>query len=103
MEDAAAVCKVASAGSAVSSASNGRFCHGVFFESAMGPVRWRKWLKVLALHAQDPIWAPVLILAAPLSFQLSACSWESSRGRPKALGPCTRMGNPEEAPGFGPA
>ena len=23
----------------------------------VGPARWRKWLKVLALHARDPIWA----------------------------------------------
>ena len=38
-----------------------------------GPARWRKWLKVLTLHARDPIWAPVLIPAAPLPFQLPAC------------------------------
>ena len=30
-------------------------------------------VKVLALHAQDPIWAPVLIPAAPLPIQLPAC------------------------------
>ena len=30
-------------------------------------------VKVLALHARDPIWAPVLIPAAPLPFQLPAC------------------------------
>ena len=29
--------------------------------------------KFLALHARDPIWAPVLIPAAPLPFQLPAC------------------------------
>ena len=39
---------------------------------------WRAWrdgavIKVLTLHTQDPIWAPVLILAAPLPFQLPAC------------------------------
>ena len=28
-------------------------------------------------------------------------AWDSSRGQPKALGPCTRVGDPEEAPGFG--
>ena len=28
---------------------------------------------VLALHARDPIWAPVLVPAAPLPFQLPAC------------------------------
>ena len=30
-------------------------------------------VKVLALHARDPIWAPVLIPAAPLPIQLPAC------------------------------
>ena len=30
-------------------------------------------VKVLALHARDPIWAPVLIPAALLPFQLPAC------------------------------
>ena len=30
-------------------------------------------------------------------------AWESSGGRPKALGTCTHVGDPEEAPGFGPA
>ena len=30
-------------------------------------------VKVLALHARDPIWAPVLISAAPLPIQLPAC------------------------------
>ena len=41
----------------------------------------------------------VYILAVPLSIQLPACGLESSQGRPKALGPCTRMGDLEEAPG----
>ena len=39
------------------------------------------------------------IPAAPLPFQLPAVARESSRGWPRALGPCTRMGYPEEAPG----
>ena len=26
-------------------------------------------------------------------------AWESNQGRPKALGPCTRVGDPEEDPG----
>ena len=51
-------------------------------------------VKVLALHARDPIWAPVLIPAAPLPFQLPACGlgkqWKTAqsfgtlhpRGRP---------------------
>ena len=30
-------------------------------------------VKVLTLHAQDPIWAPVLIPAVPLPIQLPAC------------------------------
>ena len=30
-------------------------------------------VKVLALHTRDPIWAPVLIPAAPLPIQLLAC------------------------------
>ena len=33
-----------------------------------------------------------------LPIQLPACGPESSGGRPKALGPCTRVGDPE-APG----
>ena len=40
---------------------------------------------------------------SPASLQLPAVAWESSRGQPKALGPCTRVGDPEEAPGFGSA
>ena len=39
----------------------------------LGPALWRKWLKVLALHARYPMWALVLIPAAPLPFQLPAC------------------------------
>ena len=38
-----------------------------------GLAQWRKWLKVLALYARDPIWALVLIPATPLPFQLPAC------------------------------
>ena len=26
-------------------------------------------------------------------------AWESSRGQPNALGPCTHVGDPEETPG----
>ena len=39
MEDPAAVCEVASAGSAVSNASNGMFCHDVVFGSALVDMR----------------------------------------------------------------
>ena len=67
----------------------------------LGPARWSKWLKVLALHARDPIWAPVLIPAAPLPFQLPACGPGQQSRTAQALGPCTRLGDPEEAPGFG--
>ena len=37
-------------------------------------------------------------LAAPLLIQLSAMTWESSRRWPKCLGPCTHVGELEEAP-----
>ena len=41
------------------------------------------------------------IPAAPLPFQLPLpVARESSQGRPKALATCTRVGDPEEAPGF---
>ena len=57
-------------------------------------------VKVLTLHARDPIWA--LVLSQQPHFPSSSLSVarESSQGQPKALGPCTHMGNPEEAPGF---
>ena len=46
------------------------------------------------------MWAPVqVVLAAPLPIQLSAMAWESSRGWSKSLGPCTHVGDQEEAPG----
>ena len=38
----------------------------------MGAQRGGAVVKVLALHTRDPIWVPVLILAAPLPFQLPA-------------------------------
>ena len=52
-------------------------------------------VKDLTLHARDPMWAPVLVLAAPLPIQLPACGpgWQSRtaqsfgtlhlRGRPR--------------------
>ena len=58
-------------------------------------------VKVLALHARDPIWALLLIPAAQLPIQLPACCTVRQSGRPKALGPCTRMGDPEESLAFG--
>ena len=64
---------------------------------------WRSGtvVKVLALHARDPIWAPVLFWQPRFPSSSLPVAWESSQGRPKALGTCTRMGDPEEAPGFG--
>ena len=58
-------------------------------------------VKVLALHARDPIWAPVLSQQPHFASSSLPVARESSRGRPKALGPCTHVGDPEEAPGFG--
>ena len=42
-------------------------------ETAIRARRSGAVVKVLTLHAQDPIWVPVLIPAAPLPFQLPAC------------------------------
>ena len=58
-------------------------------------------VKVLTLHTQDPIWAPVLSQQPCFPSSSLPVAQESSRGWPKALGPCTRFGDPEEAPGFG--
>ena len=41
--------------------------------SYVGPGAVVQVVKVLTLHARDPIWVPVLILAAPLPIQLPAC------------------------------
>ena len=68
-----------------------------------GPGKVAQVVKVLALHAQDPIWAPVLSRQPRFPSSSLPVARESSRGRPKALGPCTRVGDPEESPGFGPA
>ena len=54
-------------------------------------------VKVLALHACDPIWVPVLIPEAPLPIQLPACG--PGKQLRTAQGPGIRMGDPEEAPG----
>ena len=58
--------------------------------------------KVFICNVQDPIWSPVLIPEVLLPIQLPACG---SLEQPKALGLCTRLGDPEEllAPGFGSA
>ena len=62
-----------------------------------GPARWRKWLKVLALQARDPIWAPVLIPAAPLPFQLPACGPGKQQRTAQSLGTLHLCGRPERS------
>ena len=66
-----------------------------------GALRGGAVVKVLALHARDPIWAPVLSRQPRFPSSSLPVARESSRGRPKALGHCTRVGDLEEAPGFG--
>ena len=51
-------------------------------------------VKVLALHVRDPIWALVLSQQPRFPSSSLPVAQESSRGRPKALGPCTRVGDP---------
>ena len=62
-----------------------------------GPARWRKWLKVLALHARDPIWAPVLIPAAPLPFQLPACGPGKQQRMAQGFGTLHPRGRPRRS------
>ena len=54
-----------------------------------GARRGGEVVEVLALHARDPIWA--LVLSQQPSFPSSSLpvAWKSSRGQPKAMGPCT--------------
>ena len=55
-------------------------------------------VKVLALHARDPIWALVLIPAAPLPIQLHACGLGEQLRTAQSFGtlqrpsPCRRHG-----------
>ena len=67
---------------------------------AHGAPRGGAVVKVLALHAQDPTWAPVLSRQPHFPSSSLLVAQESSRGLPKALGPCTRVGDLEEALGF---
>ena len=60
-------------------------------------------VRVRALHARYPIWAPVLFRQPCFPSSSLPVAQESSGGRPKALGPCTHLGDLEEAPSFGPA
>ena len=60
-------------------------------------------VKVLALHARDPIWAPLLSRQPRFPSSSLPVAQEGSQGRPQALGPGTRVGDLKEAPGFGSA
>ena len=51
-------------------------------------------VKVLALHAQDPKWAPVLIPAAPLPFQLPACGPGKQSRAAQGFGTLHQHGRP---------
>ena len=74
---------------------------GVLKISNQGPGAMAQVVKVLALHTRDPIWAPVQSPQPRFPSSSLPVAWESSRGWPKALGLCTHVGDPEEAPGFG--
>ena len=58
-------------------------------------------VKVLALHARDPIWTPVLIPAALLPIQLPACGpgkqWETRKSLlasdRHSIGCCAHLGS----------
>ena len=52
------------------------------------------WLNVLVLHARDPIWAPVLIPAAPLPFQLPACGPGKQQRTAQSFGNLHPRGRP---------
>ena len=60
----------------------------------MGPGAVAQVVKVLALHARDPIWAPVLIPAAPLPFQLPACGPGKQSRTAQSLGTLHLRGRP---------
>ena len=66
----------------------------------LGPGTVAQVVKVLALHARDPIWPPVLSRQPHFPSSSLPVARESSRGWPKTLGPCTHMGDLVEAPGF---
>ena len=57
-------------------------------------------VKVLALHAQDPIWVPVLIPAAPLPIQLPACGLRKQWRTAQSLGILHLHGRPRRGSGF---
>ena len=60
----------------------------------MGPSAVAQVVKVLALHARDPIWALVLIPAAPLPFQLPACGLGKQSRTAQSLGTLHPRGRP---------
>lgn len=46
------------------------------------------------------MWAPVRVLSTPVPIQLPAyMAWENSQGWPGSLGPCTYVGDADEAHG----
>ena len=51
-------------------------------------------VEVLALHAWDPMWAPVLIPAAPLPFQLLACGLGMQSRTAQSFGTLHPRGRP---------
>ena len=60
----------------------------------LGPGAVAQVVKVLTLHAQDPIWAPVLSRRPRFPSSSLPVARENSPGWPKALEPCTRVGDP---------
>ena len=64
----------------------------------MGPCAVAQVVKVLTLHARNPIWAPVLSQRPHFPSSCLPVAWKSRTA--EALGPCTHVGDPEEAPGF---
>ena len=62
--------------------------------ASLGPRAVAQVAKVLALHAWNPIWALVLIPAAPLPFQLPACGPEKQSRTAQSFGTLQLCGRP---------
>ena len=60
----------------------------------LGPGAVAQVVKVLALHARDPIWAPVLSQQPRFPSSSLPVARESSRGRPKSFGTLHPCGTP---------
>ena len=65
----------------------------------MGPGAVAQVVKILTLHARDPIWAPVLVPVAPLPIQLPACGLGKQSRMAQSLGTLQPSGRPGRAPG----